>query len=229
MLRRLLTLGFLLVSGASIARAFSQDPTLMSPNGPIPSVTGASEIGGVDAENTCMLCHGNDEGTNLNPPGGSIEVLDVPAHYSPGQTYSIRVRLSSTLTQSDSNRRWGFQITAVRPSDGGPSGTLIIPASQTTFMRAEDGVENTPWELRHYVMHRFGGVHQGEASPVEWTLDWQAPLTEIGPVFFFVAGNSANGDGSLQDDFIFTGSASTVPEVTPVAIATWGRLKALYR
>lgn len=229
MLRRLLTLGVLLVSCASIARAFSQDPALMSPNGPIPSVTGAPEIGGVLAENSCMLCHGNDEGTNLNPPGGAIEILDLPSHYAPGQTYSIRVRLSSTLTESDLARRWGFQITAVRPSDGGPAGTLIIPAAQGAFLREENGVAQTPWELRQYVMHRFGGLQQGVASPVEWTLDWQAPSTEIEPVFFFVAGNSANGDGSLQDDFIFTGSASTIPQVTPVAIATWGRLKALYR
>lgn len=224
MLRRLVTVGIVITSVVGVARAF---PIISSPEGPIASVTGAPEVGGVLEEPTCMLCHSNDTGSNLNPPGGSIEILDLPSHYAPGGIYPLRVRLSSSLTAGDPSPEWGFELTAVRGSDGASSGAFILPADGT--LQEKNGSFATPWVNRRYVLHTKSGIHPGEASPVEWAFDWQAPTTQVETVYFFVAGNSANGDGTLTGDWIFTGGTSIAPEVVPVASSSWGRVKSLYR
>jgi hypothetical protein len=44
-----------------------------------------------------------------------------------------------------------------------------------------------------------------------WHFSWQAPATSSGKIYFFCAGNSANGNDDPSGDFIFTTSDSTVP------------------
>jgi hypothetical protein len=53
--------------------------------------------------------------------------------------------------------------------------------------------------------HPLDDIQEGAASPVEWTFTWTAPL-DTAKVYFFAAGNAANGDdiATLSGDFIFT-------------------------
>ena len=49
-----------------------------------------------------------------------------------------------------------------------------------------------------------------QPGPVEWHFDWIAPDTDQGKIYFFAAGNAANGDFSSSGDHIFTTLDSTV-------------------
>ena len=57
---------------------------IQSEFGPLPSVTGAPKIRAKPAESNCTECHLPTEGSNLNTPGGKVEILDLPATYTAG-------------------------------------------------------------------------------------------------------------------------------------------------
>jgi hypothetical protein len=60
---------------------------------------------------------------------------------------------------------------------------------------------------------------------VQWTFSWIAPPEEVGTVVFYAAGNAANGAGNTGGDFIYTGTATTIPSETPVEASSWGAIK----
>jgi hypothetical protein len=190
--------------------------TLANSTGPLPSRTGAPAIGGVPAEATCndVGCH---SGNPLNS-GGTLEILGAPSPYTPGTSYPITVRLTSTANQSFPNRRWGFQLTAVRLSDGQGAGSLSAP---TLLVLNGNGSTAS----RQYVSHDADTFMQGASSPVEWTFTWTAPAQDRGAIGFYAAGNAANGNLSSLGDFIYTASSIVQSPGTPVQAVTWGALK----
>ncbi len=196
-------------------------------NGPLPSETGAPAIGGTPEEPDCTLCHSNFSWNNLNTPGGAVEILDLPETYLPGQTYALRVRLGSDSTVAYPGRRWGFQLTAVRASDGEGAGSFVLPDPDTLQILPGDPSE--PWPTRSYVEHTRRGTRDGLASPVEWSFTWEAPAMPQGSVIFFCAGNAADGTGDPGGDFVFTAADTVKIDPTPVVQISWGRLKARYR
>ena len=91
-------------------------------NGPPASRTGAVSVGGAPAELTCTACHYSYP---LNDPAGSLTILDLPASYVPGQTYSMRLRLEfARQTAPPDSVQWGFQFTAVRADSGTGAGSI---------------------------------------------------------------------------------------------------------
>jgi hypothetical protein len=175
-----------LLTGASLALAFS--------SGPPASRTGAPLVGGVAAELNCTACHGSFP---LNTPGATLEILDVPSFYVPGEVYPLRVRLASTFTPP---RRWGFQITAVRALDGQGVGTFDISAS--TGVQIVNG--SGAYASRRYVEHISSGTFPNNDGPITWSFDWQAPAGDLGRIFFFAAGNAANNNNQNSGDHIYT-------------------------
>jgi hypothetical protein len=185
-----------IIGGTTLAFAYSF--------GPPPSRTGAPAVGPIIAENNCTLCH---TGNALNDPRGKLEILDIPDGYSFSQVIPIRVRLSFDHTQTDSVApyKWGFELTAVQASTGKGIGTFsVIPPD----LQVVNGATTMPWKTRRYVEHTTTGTHTGEVGPVEWTFNWTAPPGDSGAIYFFAAGNAANGDGlhtpDNGGDFIFT-------------------------
>lgn len=189
----------LLIAGSTYAFA-----TIQSSHGPIASVTHAPAIASKPAELVCTLCHDTND---LNVPGGSVRILGVPIVYAPNQVYSLGVRLANDSTASSPARRWGFQITAVRASDGEGTGTFILPDPDTLQILMGSG----DFASRSYLEHTSLGTHDGLASPSVWHFSWQAPSTNVGKIYFFCAGNSADGSQDPSGDWIFTTSDSTVP------------------
>jgi flagellar hook capping protein FlgD len=211
-----------MVFGAAVAFAFSTGPPL--------SRTGAPAIGPKPAEALCTVCH------NLNPPNmnnGQVEILDLPVAYSPGQTYPLRVRLSSTANQDYPDRKWGFQITAIYQSGpnagivsaGLGAGTWVIPTTPGTdsLMRnTYASSSSNTFKTRVYISHTSPSSRKGWPSPSEWSFAWVAPPVDSGTVIFAVAGNAANGDSASlgTDDHIYTSrdtvlSPSLVVDVPP--------------
>jgi hypothetical protein len=201
------------VFGAAAAFAFSTGPPL--------SRTGAPAIGGKPAEAVCTVCHNFNP---LNGPDGLVEILDLPQFYVPGQTYPLRVRVSSTATAGYPDRKWGFQLTAVYSGNGLGAGTWILPVDpdEALLRNTYASTSTHTFKTRVYISHTSPSTHKGSASPSEWSFSWVAPPVDSGTVIFRAAGNAANGD-SLSvgtDDHIYTAgvtvlSPSLVVDVPP--------------
>jgi hypothetical protein len=82
-----------LLIGVGVAWAFS--------TGPPAARTGALGVGGYTAEPVCTQCHSSFP---LNDPNGTLTILDVPATFSPGQHYTLRVRLDYLLADTTGRR-----------------------------------------------------------------------------------------------------------------------------
>ncbi len=195
-----------LIGGSSLAFALS--------TGPVATRTGAFAVQNKAAEPNCTLCH---SGSPLNDPSGRLRILDVPPSYFAGQTYTLRVRLEHTWNPlPETPLRWGFQLQAVQASTGDSAGIWILPpnAPPDTFKIVKASTISV-YKNRRYVEHTRNGLvpdapggatHLGEPGPIEWNVKWQAPPGDSGKIYFFAAGNSANGDGVSVNggDFIFT-------------------------
>jgi len=179
-------LGFLLSSNSIIrpARAFS--------SGPPAGYTGAP---GEEPE-ACAECHvPADAGT------GHISI-NAPQTYVPGQTYPITV----THTNPDLTRiRWGFELTVLDTSDE-TAGNLQALDGLTQILNNAG-----PGGARQYIEHTAAGTFIGQQNTATWTFNWTAPLTDIGIVTFYAAGNQANNDGNTSGDYIYKTFVSVAP------------------
>lgn len=190
--------------------------------GPLPAMTNAPGIGSVPEEHACFVCHYNTF-DYINTPGGALEILDLPTTYQAGMTYDLRVRIHTDSTLASPGRKWGFEMTAIRASDGSGAGTFI--PGDTLQVIPGTGL----YTSRTYIEHRSIATRTGLAGPIEWHFSWQAPAAPAGKIYFYAAGNAANGNMDPSGDFIFTTSDSAVDITTGVIPTTWGALKTRYR
>jgi hypothetical protein len=187
-------------------------------DGPPTVRTGAPAVGVVAAEPLCTLCH---LGAPVNGPDGSVSFLDVPETYTPSTTYTLRVRLRDNRPPAvePDVLHWGFSAVAVRADSGRGAGTWSV------FNSAQSGDPNdslriqtvtlstSQWKTRSYISHRIQSLQYGALDSVEWRFKWTSPDSNYkGAVYFFVAGNSANGDAAPNNlDHIYTSSDTTYP------------------
>jgi hypothetical protein len=129
----------------------------------------------------------------LNSGSGGVDILDLPKIYSPGQRISLRVSAHQQHQQ-----RWGFQITALDGNAQAAGQFSITDAVNTQMMTGNN---------RFYVEHTTQGTQLGTPDSAQWTFDWIAPDTDVGPVTFYVAGNAADGSFSPAGDYIYTNVA----------------------
>ena len=193
--------------GASIAFAYSTGP-------PVP-YTGAPAVGAVPPEGVCRACH---SGNPLNDPRAKLEILDLPGQYAPGQTILMRVRLSFNWgAPPPVDNLWGFEMTAVAHADGQGAGTFDVltdPGPMDGMLQIRIPSQTSAFKTRRYIQHTSAGTQPGNPGGVEWLVRWVAPATDVGQIDFYAAGNSANGDGSNQGDYIATASAFMLGGVT---------------
>jgi hypothetical protein len=175
------------------ALLFSIVPMLLAfSSGPLPRKTGSTRFG----EHSCTECHGG----TANSGNGSLDLTGVPAAYVPGQKYNVRVSLQQT-----GQKRWGFEL-ATRTGDGAQAGQLEVGADGFTQIKTDGGVQ--------FIEHTLAGTRAGTANgPVNFDFAWTAPATNVGEVFFSVAGNAANNNGvNDSGDSIYTKEESVNPQ-----------------
>ncbi len=163
--------------------------------GPPDARTGAPLVAAGTFEATCNAfgCHSSFV---INSGDGSYSI-NVPATYLPGDTLPIAIALSDP-----GQMRWGFEMTAL-DSNRLPIGELLVVdpvrVQKTTVLSTG----------REYLKHRSTGTDAFVANVAPgWTVQWVAPLAEVGTISFYGAGNAANNNGVNSGDFIYTTSSS---------------------
>ncbi len=176
--------------------------------GPPAGYTGAP---GEEPE-ACAECH-------VPPDAGTGKIsITAPQTYVPGQTYPITV----THTNADLTRlRWGFQLTVLDTASDEKAGELQNSNGLTQVLNNAG-----PGSARQYIEHTAAGTFIGQQNGASWTFNWTAPVTDVGPVTFYAAGNHANNDGNTSGDYIYktfivSAPASSTPDfalsVSPAA------------
>lgn len=141
---------------------------------------------GAPGETTCAVCHSG--GT----VAGSLFVRVLTPSWGPGDTVDMAVVLQDLDAQ-----RWGFELTAL-DSAGTAAGEIIVTDPTHTQRSVSGG--------RVYLKHTSQGTFWGQSDSARWTFRWVVPNIPV--VTFYVAGNGANGDGSLSGDAIYTHTLS---------------------
>ena len=151
---------------------------------------------GAPDENDCASCHFGSTSV------GQFAILNAPANYSPGQTYQLQVR----HTTSDLTRlRWGFQMTA-----------LAGQTAAGTFSNVNANTQTLSENGRFYIQHTTAGTFAGQTLSATWNVNWTAPANAVGPVTFYAAGNQANNANGPDGDQLYTTNAvSQAPRRTP--------------
>jgi FG-GAP-like repeat/Reeler domain/FG-GAP repeat len=149
-------------------------------------------------ELNCTDCH------NAATGAGQF-MITAPTTYTPGQTYSIQVR----HTTSDTTRkRWGFEMTSL--GTGGMAGSF-------TNVNATTQLKSSASNGRTYIEHTTAGNYQNQTGGAVWSFNWTAPATNVGAVTFYAAGIQANNDGSESGDQTYLKTAIIQPAVTVAA------------
>lgn len=161
--------------------------------------------GNVDGGTTCTACHRTFAPANSDPTG-SVKIENLQP-YVPGVTQNLKVTVQHPLAL-----RWGFQLTArFVTGDGTLKAGTFTPTNAETKVVCDNG-------------STFGSAGPCASNQMEWIehadapitavgvghtfeFQWTPPADENGDIQFYLAGNAANGDGSLNGDRIYNTTA----------------------
>lgn len=157
---------------------------------------------GAPGEGNCSTvgCH-DDNSVNSGAAILDIEMGNI-THYVPGQTYSIKVRITEPSVE-----RFGFQLVALNTSDQSNAGTFQL----TDMVRTQTVKNQYQLQNREYVTYTYNGTDAVSTGLGEWTVNWQAPANSNDGVTFYASGVSANDDENDQGDHVYTKSISLLP------------------
>ena len=160
--------------------------------GPPVKRTGA----GVDGGLNCTACHRTFAPANSDARGG---VTILAGSYSPGVKQVINV-----IVNHPDAARWGFQLTARLASDETkPAGAFA--ADDVVKVLCDDGSAAPCGNAAQtqFVEHS-NAPRTAAGAGFTFNVTWTPPATDVGDVVFYAAGNAANGDGTNNNDRIYT-------------------------
>jgi hypothetical protein len=143
---------------------------------------------GAPGQTNCTSCH---SGT-VNSGSGSVTLSGLPSSgYTPGAQYTITINITDA-----SKVRFGFEMVALTTANA-QAGTFILVSSNNTSLQLSGG--------KTYVGHLSAN------STKTWTVNWNAPATNVGAVTFYLVGNAANGNSTDTGDNIYSTSVALSP------------------
>ena len=186
--------------------------------GPDPGYTGAPG----DSPLACASagCHtGSRTGGPINAAGGGVAAtFSAGANYTPGsQPITIRVSVSDPV-----NKNFGFQMTARLGSNkaNGQAGTFT--STTGNFVQCSNGsIRRTTCPAASPIEF----IEHSQPASAPWTFTWTPPATNVGDVYFYVAGNAVNLNGTEDaGDHVYTASfvlhpllcTTTKPAITSI-------------
>ena len=125
----------------------------------------------------------------------------VPDRFVAGQPYRLIIAL-----ERPGMRLGGFQLTARFKEGGGQAGALAPgPGEEARVSIATDG------EIQ-YAGHKRPGAVLTEPDTASWSsLTWTAP-SALTPVVFHLAANAADGDETVEGDYVYTTAIEAEPD-----------------
>ncbi|MBL4624823.1 MAG: T9SS type A sorting domain-containing protein [Flavobacteriales bacterium] len=182
---------FVLISAAICLAGVAPE---IASNGAPSSSTGAPN------EGTCGTIGCHDDGlVNAGTASNTFIYNNGIAEYIPGETYTITVRIEDSGIE-----RFGYQLLALNNTDNSNSGSFVITDPLRTQI-----IDNTvdPQLLdRRYATYLYAGTSAVVTGVGEWTIDWTAPVNDVGDVTFYYATLSADNDGTDSGDEFYTNS-----------------------
>jgi hypothetical protein len=155
---------------------------------------------GAPGETTCATsgCH-DDHAINSGSANLTIEVAGGITNYIPGHTYPVKIKIADADVE-----RFGFQITALSGNDNLMAGAFeIADNKRTQLVKNEYKLSD-----RTYVTYTFNGTDAVSTGVGEWTLNWTAPMDNVGIITFYAGVVSADDDMSDKGDYVYTTSVS---------------------
>lgn len=141
-------------------------------------------------------CHG---GGGVSFQNGLVTSNVPECGYTPGQTYSITVYVTSA-----NRTKFGFSISP-QLTNGNTGGSMI--ASPGTQLNGGG----------RYLTHTSSGTTQTGTNERTWTFDWIAPAAGSGDVTFYAALNATNSNNGNSGDLIFNSTLSVFESIPPDA------------
>ncbi|HLN00460.1 MAG TPA: choice-of-anchor V domain-containing protein [Bryobacteraceae bacterium] len=149
---------------------------------------------------TCASCH-----TGGPPVNAAGRFSLIVTNFSPGIQQNIAVEISDS-----GGRLFAFQLTARLASHQTmPAGTFLPTPGQTQVLCANGqpgpcagGVE--------YVTNLAAAAQPQTPGTRTFTITWNPPGTDVGPVLFYVSAIAANGDGTPLGDHVYGASGQAV-------------------
>ena len=134
--------------------------------------------------NSCTICH---SGT-VNSGNGSVEFIDLPNEFNPGETYSIGI----VVTGSNS-RGYGFQATAM---SGEQFAGNFSPNSDSENLELNGGFIQ----------------HSSRTDSGIWYFNWNAPEETTETITFSASGIGTGGSSGYSGDRVYTVQVEIQPE-----------------
>lgn len=160
-------------------------------DGAEPGRTGGPQLSG---GGNCAECHGSADGS------GGVQLLGVGRRYIPGAVYDLTVRVH------DSDRVGaGFELSAETPA--AYAGTLLRTDDVNTRFSGLGGSDP------NYLTHTLDGVinsvanWSGNGNSVDYVMQWQAPLNDMGSINLFAVGVAINNDQLQAGDVYYATNA----------------------
>lgn len=146
-------------------------------------------------EDSCHACHFH---ANPNSGPGRVTIEGVPATFAPGERYTLTITLRRA-----GMKLAGFQLAARFRDSGAQAGTMAPGPGdgERAGIESQAGVQ--------YAGQKKAGTEVA-ADATQWTIEWTAPKGGS-PVIFHVAANAANGDESVDGDFVYTATTESSP------------------
>jgi uncharacterized protein (TIGR03437 family) len=186
---------------------------------------------------TASGCHVGTTNAAANKGSVTVGFANGATTYTPGVKQHLTVTIADPAT---SQHAWGFELTARVSTDNSTAGTFastdantaIMCASANLFTEQQFGYSaSTPQTCpatmtRQYMEHSYTGylASRGATGSASYSFDWTPPATNVGNVIFYVSGNAANGDDTVNGDHIYNKSFTLTPAAaaTPPVISAGG-------
>jgi len=183
---------------AAVLVALRAAPARPYSSGPLPNKVGLCAIGGSCADFNCHDSYALNSGTASSRL--ALDTGPVPTTYTPRQLFNL---ILSVVDPDSSRHRFGFEIAAVSACPfAAQAGTWSLPEAGRTKLVSASAIS--------YAEHTCGppfdssscGYIPLDSNGNSWKLTWLAPAADVGPVSFYWAINSANGDTSSGGDYV---------------------------
>ncbi|MBA3704791.1 MAG: T9SS type A sorting domain-containing protein [Bacteroidetes bacterium] len=161
---------------------------------------------GAPGEVSCTTSGCHDDNA-LNSGGGISSIIfgGGLTEYVPGTAYTISVNINQGTLN-----RFGFQLIALKDADNGNVGTFnLTEAGRTQIINGYGSLSG-----RKYITYTYPGTAAISSGAGQWSFEWNAPATDVGPVTLYLATIAANDDGSDKGDYCYLKSL----QLTPAAV-----------